>query len=270
MYNSKIILLLSTILTYSIVKADTIIEKDFSRIFKNRPGTIVVYDQNSSAYYIYNKKRSNTRFTPFSTFKIPNSIIALETGVIVDINKEYLWDTTKYPSEKWWPVQWTNNQNMRTALKYSVVPFHRNIATKIGSGRMQEYLDRFKYGNCDISSGIDNFWLNGSIAISAMEQIEFLKKFYNKKLFISDKTTDSVKAILVREKNGQYHLSAKTGGGNLDNNPNKALGWYSGYVEKDKAVFFFVTNVEGKGIEDIMDSRIEITMAVLRELKIID
>ena len=42
--------------------------------FKNTTGTIVIYNQEADSAVIYNNKRAATSFSPFSTFKIPNSL----------------------------------------------------------------------------------------------------------------------------------------------------------------------------------------------------
>jgi len=249
----------------------TIDEVDYSTIFGNHEGTIVVYNRNKDRYTVYNKKRSETRYTPCSTFKIPNSCIALETGVVENVDSVYMWDTTKYPSESWWPLQWHERHTMRTAIQYSVVPFYRNIASQIGKKRMQQFVKRFGYGNMDLSSGVDSFWLNGSLKISAMEQIEFLVKFYTNQFELVERTLKSVKSIIVIEDNGSWRLSAKTGGtsGIDKNNPERSLGWYVGYVEKGDNVIFFACNIDGESFADIRDARIEITRSVLEKLHVI-
>jgi beta-lactamase class D len=256
----------------AIAPCNTIEEKDFGALFNGYDGSIVVYDKIADNYIVHNKKRSVIRYSPFSTFKIPNSIVALETVIIPDVDSTFQWDTIKYLPEAWWPEQWKGTHTMRTAIKYSVVPFYRAIATEIGEKRMKEYLIRFNYGNVDISSGIDAFWLNGSLGISAMEQIMFLKKFYDNSLGVNEHTINAVKNILVQKETGSYRISAKTGGGNgIDkNDPGKYRGWYVGYVEKGKDVFFFALNIDGTDTPDIRNARISITESVLKALKIIE
>ncbi|MBN1757354.1 MAG: class D beta-lactamase [Chitinispirillaceae bacterium] len=250
---------------------ENVMEMDFSDLFEKHEGTVVVYDATADRYFVHNRKRSETRFTPFSTFKIPNSLIALETGILKDTDTEFFWDTTKYPPEEWWPQQWNGTHTMRTAITYSVVPFYREIATRVGGKRMKAYVTKFRYGNADISSGNDNFWLNGSLAISAWEQIDFLVRFYGNALGVGKETTKAVKDILVQEKGSGYTLSAKTGGGSpLKDRPDRALGWYVGYVEKEKNVWFFALNIEGNNFADIKDLRIDVTRQVLKRLKIIE
>ncbi len=240
---------------------------DLSQYFNDFDGTIVIYNQNSDKYTIVNKIRARTRFSPCSTFKIPNSIIALETGIVSDVNQIVVWDTLKYAKEDWWPKTWIGKHNLKTAIKYSVVPFYRNIANQIGSERMQYYVTEFAYGNTDISSGIDNFWLSGSLKISAMEQVEFLRKFYNAKLSVSQLSIESVKSILIQESKGSYILSYKTGAGSTKG---KSIGWLVGYVEKQENVFYFAMNIEGKTFEEVMAPRLEITKAILSKLDILD
>lgn len=261
--------LFTTALIGFTVSASEMIEKDFSAEFGKFTGTIVVYDLNSDKYTIYNKARAETRYSPCSTFKIPNSIIALETGIITDVDKPFQWDTLKYPPQDWWFAHWNEKNSMRSAIKYSVVPFYRTIASLVGLERMKSYVDKFNYGNKDISSGLDSFWLSGSLNISAMEEVEFLKKFYCKKLGISEKTTDAVKSILVQEKTESYTLSGKTGGGNQKNNPEKGFGWLVGYVEKGKNVYFFALNIDAESFSEMLKPRIDITKAVLKKMGII-
>tara|TARA_Y100000034_G_scaffold48328_1_gene59636 strand:- start:5901 stop:6698 length:798 start_codon:yes stop_codon:yes gene_type:complete len=244
-------------------------QNELDEHFKNFRGTIVVHDQKSNIYTIFNEERAKTRYSPFSTYKIPHSIIALETRVISDTDQIVRWDKQAYPREDWWPKTWGGEHNLKSAIKYSVVPVYRHIAKQIDREKMKSYVASFDYGNRDISSGTDNFWLNGSLRISALEQIEFLKKFYNGQLKVSPRTIKLVKSILIQEQTEDYTLSAKTGGGNMGGDQRAALGWYVGYVEKSDNVYFFALNIEGQNFTEILEPRLEITKNVLEELGIV-
>jgi beta-lactamase class D len=167
-------------------------------------------------------------------------------------------------------VHWKQDHTLRSAIKYSVVWYYRELAKRVGQERMKKYVSDFGYGNQDISGGINSpnlfeaFWLNSSLRISADEQIEFLKKFYAGKLPVAERSTNIVKDILVLEKTDQYTLSGKTGGGALPKG--KSLGWFVGYVETKGNVYFFATNIEGANYAAIRDRRIELTKQILREL----
>ena len=247
----------------------TLGQDQLSEMFDGFEGTIVIYDMKADRYTVVNEERARIQYSPFSTYKIPNSIIALETGIVSDTGQIVEWDQRKYPAETWWPESWKGRHNLRRAIKYSVVPFYRHLASQIGAERMEQYVKAFDYGNLDISSGIDSFWLNGSLKISAYEQIKFLRKFYTEQLGVSSGTIQKVKSILVQEATDVYTLSAKTGGGYLDENQSRALGWFVGYVEKGDNVYYFALNIEGKSFSEIQKPRIEITKRILRKAGII-
>ena len=74
---------------------------DLSRFFENIEGAIVLYDVKNNRYLRHNEKRCKERFTPASTFKIPNALIGLETGAVKDANSLIAWDKVKYPEQNW-------------------------------------------------------------------------------------------------------------------------------------------------------------------------
>ena len=146
-------------------------------------GSFVLLDLKSGDYKIYNDSISKTRYSPCSTFKIPNSLIALESGIASDENYLIKWDSIKNPAKPWMhesePFKyWMQDNTLKTAIKNSVVWYYQELARRVGKEKMTKYLNRIDYGNNDISSGIDNFWLCGSIKVSAKEQVEFLNKLY--------------------------------------------------------------------------------------------
>ncbi len=63
----------------------TTAQPDLASYFKPYPaGAFVLYDLKRDAYVRYNEARCRERFSPYSTFKIPNSLIGLDTGVVPD------------------------------------------------------------------------------------------------------------------------------------------------------------------------------------------
>lgn len=243
--------------------------QNVDHLFKDTTGAFVLYDLNNRRYFRYNDERCRQKFSPFSTFKIPNSLISLETGVIKDADFVVHWDRQKYPpppngwtSEPF--VHWGQDQTLRTAMKYSVVWYYREAAQKVGAKTMKSYVEKFRYGNRDTSGGITQFWLGSTMKISANQQVEFLKAFYQEKLPVSKRSVDIVKDIILLEQTPAYRLSGKTGGGSLDNG--KTLGWFVGYLEKGGNVYFFAANIEGVSFGEIRDKRVQLTKQVLAEL----
>ena len=242
--------------------------QDLSSFFKGIDGAFVVYDMKNDRYVRYNEGRCRQRFSPKSTFKIPNSLIGLETGVIRDAEFVIQWNREKYPPQANWNeepfVHWGKDQTLRSAIKYSVLWYYRELALRVGQQQMKKYVTAFDYGNEDASGRVDNFWLNTVLKISADEQVEFLKAFYTGRLPVSKRSTEIVKDILVFEKTPTYQLSAKTGGGPIDEGI--YIGWFVGYLEANGNVYFFATNIEGASYVEIRGKRIELTKQILKAL----
>lgn len=212
--------------------------------------TFVLLSETTGEYLLLNEERAHQRFSPFSTFKIPNSLIALDLGVVENLEQKLSFDQAKYPVQEWWPTTWyAAPLNLYDAFRYSVVPVYREIAVKVNETRMQSYVDQFNYGNCDISSGIDSFWLNGSLKISAKEQVDFIQKNYRKELSLAARTFTLLNKIMLVEETDQYKLYAKTGGGQIGNG--RTLGWYIGFVENKSGTHYFALNLDGATFPDI-------------------
>ena len=131
--------------------------QDLSKYFQNTEGAFVLYDLKNDRYLRYNERRARQRFNPFSTFKIPNSLIGLETGVIKDAEFVIPWDRQKYPAQNNMMPEWNRDQTLRSAIKYSVLWYYRELAMRVGEKRMKEWVSKLDYGNQDTSGGIDRF-----------------------------------------------------------------------------------------------------------------
>lgn len=241
---------------------------DLEPFFKQFPdGAFVLYDLKRDRHLRYNEARCRERFSPFSTFKIPNSLIGLDTGVIADAEFVIRWDEKKYPahSRDTLPFSaWWQDQTLRTAFKRSVVWYYRELALKVGEQRMREYVRKLRYGNEDASGPVNNFWLNSSLKVSADEQVDFLRRFYKEELPVSKRSIKLTKEIMTLEETPDYKLSGKTGGGPLGEG--RFLGWFVGYVETSDNTYFFAAEIEGPTYLSIRDERIALTKRVLAGL----
>lgn len=240
---------------------------DLSAHLRGMDGAFVLYDRNADRYVRHNPTRAAKRFSPCSTFKIASSLIALDTGVASGAEFAIPWDREKDPPQPWWAelgLDWERDHTLASALRNSVVWFYQELARRIGAERMAAHLERFDYGNRDISDGVDRFWLTGSLAISADEQVGFLRRLYDERLGVSRDATEVVKQILVLERGDGYTLSAKTGSGAVEGAP--TIGWLVGWVEAGGNVFFFAFNVSGTDAAAVRAARIDVPKEILREL----
>jgi beta-lactamase class D len=242
--------------------------QNLDRIFGNSKGAFVLYDLRNNRYVRHNATRCRRRFTPASTFKIPNSLIGLETGVVRDAEFLIPWNRQRYPKEGRPAIapfiHWWQDHTLRSAMKYSVVWYYMEIAQRVGAERMQKYVTQFRYGNADTSGGVDQFWRNSTLQISADEQVDFLRKFYAGKLKVSSRSTEIVKDIMLLEHTATYKLSGKTGAAPIDTGG--TLAWFVGYLEREGDVYFFALNMDGANYEAIRDERINLTKRILTEL----
>ncbi len=229
----------------------------------NVDGSFILYSTKDSSIFEINEARCKQRFIPASTFKIFNSLVGLEAGVIKDENFKIKWDSVARTNP-----EWNKTQDMKTAFKNSTVWYYQELARRVGEEKMKNYINLVNYGNKDISGGIDKFWLTGKLRISQEEQIEFLIKLYNNKLPFSARSQNIVKNIMLQEDSVYYKLRGKTGWGVQDS---LNLGWYIGWIEKNNNVYYFALNIETKNPDQqsFPIARIEITKAILRELKIL-
>lgn len=219
-------------------------------------GTLVVYDQARDTTHVFDAERARTAFIPASTFKIPNSLIALEAKVLRDERQILPWD-----GETRSIASWNRPHTLRTALRESVVPVYQAFARAIGERRMRRYLAKLDYGNRDIGGGIDRFWLEGGLRISAIEQIAFLRRLQRHELPISERAQRIVTEALINEAGPDFVLRAKTG---WAGRTQPGIGWWVGWVERDDDVFFFALNMDIAD-ESQLGARKSIVRAVLRE-----
>ena len=217
---------------------------DLEGIFKSEKinGCFAIYDLKNDAKLSFNSERLDSAFLPASTFKIINSMIALETGVIQDEKEIIKWDSIDRRYN-----EWNRDQNLESGLKYSAVWFYQELARRIGEERMKHWVEASDYGNKNINGGIDVFWLSGDIRISPNQQIDFLQKLYFNQLPFLQKNQEIVKKIMIVEQTPDYTIRAKTG---WAARINKQIGWYVGYIEKGENVYFFAINIDIKNSDD--------------------
>lgn len=209
---------------------------------------------------VVNTDRVDSMFLPASTFKIPNTLIALEEKAI-----KGLYDTIKWDGVTRSVDEWNHDQTLKSAFKYSCVWFYQELARRIGLEKYSIWLKKLKYGNEIAGPGVDDFWLQGDIKISAREQVTFLRKVYYREYpFSSDHYNILNRAMLV-DSTADYKLFAKTGwAARLE----KQVGWYVGYVESQGKVWFFAANLTINNEEEIAFRR-ELIIKALKDLKII-
>ncbi len=221
-------------------------------------GTIALFDTQDGVLGCSDVKKCQEAVTPASTFKIPHSMIAVETGAVESPDTIMPWDHQNYSND-----DWNQDLKFRDAFRVSCVPCYKAIARKVGQAGEQEWVNKLGYGNRDISGGVDRFWLWGGLRISPVEQIDFLRRFDGNKLPISERTADWVRDIMTVDVTEKYVLRGKTGSTSLPDEP-RDLGWFVGWLELGERRVFFATLIDGHAPDiDFRPLRRQLTERIL-------
>ncbi len=221
-------------------------------------GTFVAYKVDDYLVIASDRERSGEGRLPASTFKIPNSLIALETGVVQDPDK----DVFKWDGVKRWNEAWNRDHTLRSAIAVSAFLVYQEIARRIGEARMQKYVDLLEYGNRNIGGGIDQFWVSGDLRIDPVQQVDFIDRLRRGALPIGKRSQDLVRDILPVTKVGDSIIRAKSG---LTDHAHGSLGWMVGWAEKGSAQTVFAMNVDCPEPRHVAD-RMALTQLLLRDV----
>ena len=217
-------------------------KKQLKKLFGNRTGCIVIHDVQKNKTWNSNNRLCKEALPPCSTFKIPHALIGLQLGIVKDAKAVVKWDGKKRMFKVW-----NRDQNLRTAIRYSVVWYFQRLAGRIGAKRMKLWLKKIGYGNLDSSGGLKTFWLQSSLKISPLQQLTFLQKLYRETLPISKRNMRLVKTLMILARRKGVVVSGKTGTGISKDRKRRILGWFIGHIKNAKGKsYLFVVNIRGK------------------------
>ncbi len=223
-------------------------------------GTFVLLDQPTGRLLVHDPaqdpSRSARAYLPASTFKILNSLIALDTGVAKGPEEFMAWDGVKreFPG-------WNQDLDLRQAFAVSAVWYFQALARRIGPQRMAAGVARAGYGNADIGGAIDRFWLDGNLRVSALEQVDFLRRLAAGTLPFAARSQEIVRDLMALERGEGYVLRAKTGwAARVD----PQIGWLVGWVERPDGARFFALNID-MPTPEAAKARFTVARAILKE-----
>lgn len=223
-------------------------------------GTFVLHDVAEDRFIGHDRARAETRYVPASTFKIANSLIGLSVGVVKDVDEVLPYGGKPQPYKTW-----EQDMGLRVAINISNVPIYQELARRIGLEAMQDGVDEIDYGNGEIGSVVDKFWLEGPLMISAVEQAQFLARLAQDELPFSKQIQAKVRDIVQLEQNEHWTLYGKTGWGSAVK-PN--IGWWVGWVQKGDKLYSFALNMDMQQASDAA-KRIELGKASLKILGVL-
>lgn len=216
-------------------------------------GTIVVVDgrEKDQTALVFDQERAEKRFSPASTFKVPHTLFALDTGVVRDEFEVFKWDGVERSFSGH-----NSDQDLRSAMRSSAIWVYERFAADIGTEKARDYLKRINYGNADPSVVNGEYWVYGELAISAHEQILFLRQLFLNELPFSVEHQRLVKDLIIVEAGRNWILRAKTGW-------EGRFGWWVGWVEWPNGPVFFALNIDTPNRIADLAKREQITREIL-------
>ncbi len=222
-------------------------EKEFQTVTAGRDAAFVIVDGATGGREVFNAALATTALPPCSTFKIWNTLVGLEEGILNSADEPfYKWDG----KERFLPA-WNRDLTLREAFQASCVPAFQALARKIGPDRMQAGLDRFGIGDRNASAGIDVFWLPApgrkTLLITPVQQADLMRLLATGEVPASKQALTVLKDIMEVRKTPAGTLYGKTGSSaNEDGVFN--MGWFVGYVESGRGGYGFAMVVRGDGL----------------------
>jgi len=240
--------------------SDKVSTIDLSAWFHGYEGSFVLYDLKGDTWNIYDMEQATLRTSPNSTYKIYDALFGLEEGVITPNDSFMAWDKTDYPFEAW-----NGNQNLFSAMQSSVNWYFEEIDKQIGSSAIQDYIRKIGYGNEDVRNSRTAYWMQGTLKISPIEQVELLAALHNNRFDFAPENIDAIKNSICLFSSESKTLYGKTGTGRVDGQD--VNGWFVGYIETSDNTCFFATNIQAA--ENATGSKAsEISLSILSHMGI--
>ena len=233
---------------------------DFSKYFGKYEGSFVLYDLGNDAWSIHDIEHATLRVAPDSTYKIYDALFGLEEGVITPEDSFIAWDGENYPFEAW-----NADQTLQSAMSSSVNWYFQSVDEQLGTTSVYVYIKEIGYGNKNMSGDFSTYWMESSLKISPIEQVELLTQLQNNNFGFAPENINAVKDSICLSSSDAGTFYGKTGTGRVDGQD--VNGWFIGYIETADNTYFFATNI-GADSDATGGNATEITMSILSDMNI--
>ncbi|WP_342362370.1 class D beta-lactamase [Terrarubrum flagellatum] len=212
------------------------------------PVCTLIADAGSGEILSRSGEQCGTPTSPASTFKVALALMGFDSGVLVDANAPAWPYREDYAT---WNASWKKTTDPTIWMRDSVVWYSQVLTRTLGAEKFRHYVNKFKYGNRDISGnpgrddGLTRAWLSSSLKITPEQQIIFLTKLWNRQLPVSSEAVDKTFAVMPRFPLADgWKAYGKTGSGfqegaNGGVDRTKQFGWFIGWAIKgDRSILF--------------------------------
>lgn len=243
------------------ISSKNITSVDLSNYFGDYEGCFVLYDLEEDTWQIYNMEQAEKRISPDSTYKIYDALFALEEGIITPDNSFVAWDGQENPF-----AVWNTDQTLSSAMASSVNWYFQTMDTQLGNDRLAAYFQKIGYGNADVTGDLSSYWMESSLKISPIEQVELLMKLHQNEFDFKAENIEAVKEAIQLSASSDTVLYGKTGTGRV--NGKDINGWFVGSVENGQHTYFFACNIQSDANATGSHAS-EITLSILADRHIL-
>ena len=233
---------------------------DFSKYFGKYEGSFVLYDLGNDAWSIHDIEHATLRVAPDSTYKIYDALFGLEECVITPEDSFIAWNGENYPFEAW-----NADQTLQSAMASSVNWYFQSVDEQLGTTSVYDYIKEIGYGNKNMSGDFSTYWMESSLKISPIEQVELLTQLQNNNFGFAPENINAVKDSICLSSSDAGTFYGKTGTGRVDGQD--VNGWFIGYIETADNTYFFAINI-GADSDATGGNATEITMSILSDMNI--
>lgn len=243
------------------VSSDKIFTINLSAYFEDYEGSFVLYDRENNTWYVYDMEHAALRTSPDSTYKIYDALFGLEEGIISPEDSLLAWDKTTYPF-----AAWNDNQDLYSAMQHSVNWYFEELDERLGAPAVRDYVHAIGYGNECVRFGNRAYWLQSSLKISPVEQVQLLTDLYDNRFGFHAENIAAVKQSIRLFSSENMQIYGKTGTGRVDGQD--VNGWFIGYAQMQNGTYFFAANIQG-GADANGTNAAGITASVLSDMNIL-
>lgn len=182
--------------------------KDYSKAFGEAEGTMVIFQSKLNHYLMYNGALATEAASPDETYRVYLALMGLQYDLVDPSNPLKTLDM-------------------------------KRVATAISMEDTAALLDEMDYGNKDLTGPPESYWLNSTLKLTPIQQIEMMRRLYIQVLPFKVEDQVLVKEQLLIKTIGDAKLYGITSTASDQNN------WFVGFIEKEKTPHFFALRVIG-------------------------
>jgi beta-lactamase class D len=208
------------------------------------PGVFLLQRDGVAVATIHGGEIADTPRSPASTIKPLLALIALETGALRNADEVVPWNGDGRSVKP----EWQKDMALREAMQTSSEPYFRVLAERIGRKRLAAWVAKVGYGNRVVGKLPARAWHDGTLTVTARQQLAFIDRLRRGDLPFSAKSIAAVKAAMRNDEANGTRIYGKTGTHlNADRTGN---AWWIGWVEGPQGHASFTLGVDLKSMDD--------------------